>query len=142
MADYEFGPVEMILAAFDGDSPSPEVIDAVLSLDDVGTIRVLDLLEVSRSADGELTILEIDAFAPDPGAIDLPASGLASEEDVAELATALAPGTSALLLVAEHRWATHLASRLAAANGAVVESVRIPAPVVNAVVMAADAAAE
>ncbi|WES64037.1 DUF6325 family protein [Microbacter sp. GSS18] len=139
MADYEYGPVELILAAFDGDTPSPEVIDAVLSLDDAGTIRVLDLLEVSRSTDGELTILEIDAFAPDPDAIDLPESGLASEEDVAELAAALEPGTSALLLVAEHRWATHLASRLAEANGTVVESVRIPAPIVNEVVAAAAA---
>ena len=69
--------------------------------------------------------------------------GARSEEDlfyvdhVQELGGRLPVGASALLLVVELVWARHLASRLLAAGGAVVDSVRIPAPVVNAVVEAA-----
>ena len=136
MTDFEFGPVELILAAFDGDEPNADVIGAVMDLVDAGTVRVLDLLFVSRSEAGELASMEIEE-APASfglGAVELSASGMAGTDDLEELAENLAPGTSAILLVVELIWARELASRLAEAGGFVVDSLRIPAPVVNAVV--------
>ncbi|MET0974424.1 MAG: DUF6325 family protein [Leifsonia sp.] len=134
MTDLEFGPVELVLAAFDGDSPSAGVIEAVLDLADAGTIRLLDLVQVSRSETGEIDYIEIDDAGIEIGEIELAASGIASGQDLDEISEQLPPGTSALLLVVEHRWATHLASRLLEANGFVVDSIRIPAPIVNLVV--------
>jgi hypothetical protein len=139
MTDLEFGPVELVLAAFEGDRPNVGVIEAVLALADAGTIRLLDLVQVSRSASGEIDYLELDESGLELGELDLAASGLASHEDVTELAAGLPLGMSALLLVVELRWAAHLASRLAESDGFVVDSVRIPAPVVNAVVAEARA---
>jgi hypothetical protein len=139
MTDLEYGPVELLLAAFDGDSPSAGIIEAVLELADAGTVRLLDLVQVTRSDTGEISFLEIDETGIEIGDISLEASGIASDQDLDEVSGQLPPGTSALLLVIEHRWATHLASRLLEAGGFVVDTVRIPAPVVNLVVAEARA---
>ncbi len=133
MEDLEYGPVELILAAFTGEEPSTGVLGALADLADAGTIRLIDLVHVSRSEDGTVTFAEFDDRGIDLGAIDLPAAGLASGDDVQELGSQLAPGSSALLLVVELLWAKKLASRLVEADGFVVDWTRIPAPVVNLV---------
>jgi hypothetical protein len=134
MTDLEFGPVELVLAAFEGDRPKAGVLDAILDLADAGTVRLLDLVYVTRAETGEIDWIELDEAGIEIGEIDLAASGIASHEDREELSGRLPLGTSALLLVVELTWAKHLASRLFEADGFVVDSVRIPAPVVNAVV--------
>ena len=134
MTDLEFGPVELVLAAFEGDTPKAGVLEAILDLADAGTVRLLDLVYVTRSDEGVIDWVEVDEAGIELGEIDLAASGLASHEDLEELSGRLPLGTSALLLVVELTWAKHLASRLLEADGYVVDSVRIPAPVVNAVV--------
>ena len=134
MTDLEFGPVELVLAAFEGDRPKAGVLDAILDLADAGTVRLLDLVYVTRAETGEIDWIELDEAGIEIGEIDLAASGIASHEDLEELGGRLPLGTSALLLVVELTWAKHLASRLFEADGFVVDSVRIPAPVVNAVV--------
>ncbi|WP_406249012.1 DUF6325 family protein [Microbacterium sp. M] len=134
MDDLEFGPVEFVLADFAGEMPDPLVIEAIAQLVDAGTVRLIDLLHVSRDADGTVRWLEVDDAGIELGSIDLAASGLVSHEDVEELAEGLPPGRSALLLAVELLWAKHLASAVVAAGGRVVDSVRIPAPIVNAVV--------
>ena len=136
MTEFEFGPVELILAGFDGDEPNLGVIGAVMDLVDAGTVRLLDLVFVSRSETGELTSMEIED-APDSlglPAMELTAGGLAATEDLERMGELLQPGTSAILLAIEFVWAKHLASRLAEAGGFVIDTLRIPAPVVNAVV--------
>lgn len=133
MEDLEFGPVELVLAAYDGDAPDAGVVEAVLDLVEAGTVRLLDLVHVARTADG-IEFLELDETGIEFGEIELAGEGLVGEDDVNELGGRLPVGGSALLLVVELVWARHLASRLLAAGGVVVDSVRIPAPVVNAVV--------
>lgn len=140
MSDLEFGPVELVLAAYEGDRPDSGVIDAVLSLVDAGTVRLLDMVQVSCSEAGQLSFLEVDEAGIAIGDIDLALSGIASDEDVNEFGAKVPPGTSALLLVVELRWAVQLASRLAESNGYVIDFLRIPATAVNAVVAEARAA--
>ncbi|WP_307852456.1 DUF6325 family protein [Glaciihabitans sp. dw_435] len=67
------------------------------------------------------------------GTVELEASGLASDNDIHELAEELPLGTAAALLVVELLWAKNLANRIADAGGFVVHTDRIPAPLVNAV---------
>ncbi|WP_396657923.1 DUF6325 family protein [Microbacterium sp.] len=137
MDDLEYGPVELVLAGFRGDKPSAGVLDALAELAEAGTIRVIDLVHVTRDADGRVAFFEVDESGIDIGVIDLVAGGLASHEDVTELGSRLPVGAAAVLLVVEHLWAKRLASRLVEAEGFVVDSVRIPAPVVNLVAAAA-----
>lgn len=134
MADLQFGPVEFVLAAFSGDEPDAGVLEAIGELVDAGTVRLIDLVHVSRSRDGVIRFAEIDESGIELGELDLAAAGLASQEDVEHLGGGLAPGSSAVLLVVELLWAKHLASRVARAGGIVVDSVRIPAPIVNAAI--------
>ena len=140
MTDLEFGPVELVLAAFEGDRPKAGVLDAILDLADAGTVRLLDLVYVTRSDDGR-DRLDRARRGGHRDRRDRPrrhghrvARGPRRAQRPAPL------GTSALLLVVELTWAKHLASRLFEADGSVVDSVRIPAPVVNAVVEEARAA--
>lgn len=134
-----YGPVELVLAAFDGAEPELRVLDELAALAESGTIRLIDVVYVARDDDGNATFAEIDEGGIDMGALDLAASGVVAHDDLVDMASRLDPGTSALLLVVELLWAKTLAARLTEANGYVVDSVRIPAAVVNAAVAEADA---
>lgn len=135
MAEFTYGPVELILVGFEGERPGPEIVQAFEEVIDAGAVRLLDLLFVTKSPEGELDVLELDDAGDAIGFGDLvlEATGLASVEDVEELAAEIPAGSSAALLVVELVWAKTLASKLAAGRGAVISSQRIPAPVVNEV---------
>ncbi|MFB2598868.1 DUF6325 family protein [Herbiconiux sp. P17] len=138
MPDFTYGPVELLLVGFEGERPGPEVVDAFRDVVDAGTVRLLDLLFVTRSLEGDVTLLELED-AGDAIGLDefvLEATGLASAEDIEELAVQIPPGSSAALLVVELTWAKNLASKLASGGGVVLSTERIPAPVVNEVLAA------
>lgn len=134
MEDLEFGPVELVLAAFAGDVPDPQVLAAIAQLVSAGTVRLIDLVHVSRDEDGTIRWVEVDEAGIELGTIELAATGLVAHEDIESLGIGIAPGTSALLLAVELLWAKHLASAVAQAGGIVVDSIRVPAPVVNTAV--------
>ncbi|AVL98752.1 MULTISPECIES: DUF6325 family protein [Microbacterium] len=135
MKEFRFGPVEFYLVGFDGDRPDPSTFGALTDLVSKGVVRVLDLVLVTRTADGDLDILEVEE---DDGAAVLDGlepivAGLASEDDVRALAEVVPPGRSAAVVVLELLFARTLAQDVAAAGGQVLRSERVPAPVVNAV---------
>lgn len=136
MTQFRYGPVELYLVGLAGDRPAPGVIEALRELIAAGTVRLLDFLLVSRSEDGEVSVVEIDDRAEEYGFGDLEFAeiGLAGDEDVEELASLVEPGTTAALVVVELTWAKRLAERVAASDAEVLSVERIPAPVVNAVV--------
>lgn len=143
MSEFEYGPVELYLIGFDGDRPGTAVIGAIIDLVQADTVRLLDLLFVSRSAEDELRVIELDAVADEYGLsqLEVVEVGLAGEEDVEDLAGAIEPGTSAAILVVEHRWAREFARTLYSAGGRVLHTEQIPAPVVNELVAAMSAEA-
>ncbi|MEC5182829.1 hypothetical protein RCH12_000259 [Cryobacterium sp. MP_3.1] len=139
MAEFTYGPVEILLISFDGERPGAPLSEALRALIDEKTVTLLDLIFVSRSVEGDLRIVEVEdlpekAQLPDLALGEL---GLAGLDDVEELAVDLPPGTSAAVLVVELTWARHFASVLSASGGAVLHQERIPAAVVNAVLDAA-----
>lgn len=134
MNDFRFGPAEFYLVGFEGECPDPATFRALTDLIDSGVVRLLDFVLLAKSAAGEVEIVELDA---DDGSLGLDdfapiAAGLAGEEDVEALASALAPGQSAAVVVLELAFARTLAQNLAASGGQVLRSERVPAPVVNA----------
>ncbi|MCB0877375.1 MAG: hypothetical protein KDC46_00135 [Thermoleophilia bacterium] len=136
MAEFTYGPVDLVSAAFDGDRPDPDVLAALAELVESGQVRVLDLLVVQRDDDGDLSFSDLDTSDPAYVAfasVELLAQGVVTLEDAAGLVTDLAPSSGAVVVALELTWATALANRLAATGGVVLETVRIPAPVVNAV---------
>ena len=54
------GPVEYTIIGFPGNKFTGEVAPALANLIETKTIRILDLLFVTKAADGEVLILEFD----------------------------------------------------------------------------------
>lgn len=125
--------VEYLLVVFPDRSALGSVVPAVHELVTSERIRVLDVVVVDRHPDGHLDILElddVDALAP-LAAIDGDL-GLLSENDIQLAARTVLAGETALVLVAEDRWAERLSVAAREAGGRVVAGERIPAPRVEA----------
>ncbi len=127
----ELGPVDIVVIAFPAGAPmTGEAVPMLLDLVDRGIIRVLDALFVIKNEDGtfsgfEATDLEskgVGDFAVFEGA----SSGLLGEDDVATAADGIEPGSAAVLIVYENRWAGPFAAAVRRNGGQLIASQRIP----------------
>lgn len=139
MADFEYGPVEILVVAFEGERPDAATFEAIAELVEAGDIRLLDAVIMSRDDEGNLDAIEFEDLGDemDITEIQLEASGLVGQDDYADLSGVIPPGMSAAVLAVELVWAKRLASRFAESGGVMLHAERIPAPVVNAVLAAA-----
>ncbi len=139
MTDFRYGPVELYLVGLDGDRPNLATIGALAELVESGLVRLLDFVLVAKSAEGEVELIEVEDRAEELG-IELAEIGITGEEDIAELAELVEPGTRAAIVALELTYARRLAEKLAESGGVVLSVERIPAPVVNALVELAEQA--
>ncbi|MGH2983628.1 MAG: DUF6325 family protein [Solirubrobacterales bacterium] len=137
----EMGPVDYVLIEWPaGSQPSGEGAPILVDLVERGIIRVLDLAFITKGEDGSVAGLDIAELGQNDEQLRMfegASSGLLSDDDTAEAAEALEPGTSAMLLVYENRWAAPLASAARRSGAQLVATGRIP---VQAVLAALDAA--
>ncbi len=136
------GPIDFLVIAWPGRQPTGEAAPLVVDLVERGIIRVLDLAFIAKAEDGSVAGLEIADLGQEVEELKVfegASSGLLSDEDAAEAAEALEPGTSAALLVYENRWAAPFATAVRRSGGQLVAFGRIP---VQAVLAALDAAEE
>ena len=126
----ELGPVDWIVVEFPGSRFKGEIAPALDDLVVRGIIRVLDLLLIRKDEDGSLDFFELsDLDESEIGTLRLYENELAtllSEEDVASVAAAIEPGSTAALLVWENSWAAPFASAVRHAGGQLAASGRIP----------------
>ncbi len=136
----DIGPVEILVVGFPKNQFTGEIAPALEELVEAGTIRVIDLVFVTKSADGEVVGIELAdldaatsaAFRPH---VEEP-SGLVSDEDIADLGAALEPDSSAAILLFEHVWATRFRDAVLDSGGEMIASIRIPKEVVDEVLAA------
>ena len=130
----ELAPVEYLIIRFPGNRFTGEIAPAIADLVARGTVHILDLVFVTKDADGNVTAVEFedmegaDAFAD----IDGEAEGLLNEEDIEIASEALEPNSSALFIVWEDLWAADLARAVLASGGELVVGERIPHTIVEA----------
>jgi uncharacterized membrane protein len=123
------GPIDFLLIEFPGDQLTGEVAPALADLVEQGTIRLYDLVVVSKADDGSVRALELQdqdgvgGFSYFAGA----SSGVLGDDDISQAAEAMAPGTVAALLVYENSWAVPFVAAARRAGGEVIASARIPA---------------
>jgi len=132
------GPVEYMIVAFPGNDFNGEIAPALADLIDAGTIRVLDLLFISKDAEGDIAVFEFDqldelaAF----GELDGEVGGFIGPEDIEHAAEALENNMSAALLIWEDTWAGPFVDAMRDSGGVLLEGGRIPHELVEAALSA------
>jgi len=134
------GPVEILVIGFPGNKFTGEAAPALAELVEAGLIRVIDLVFVTKDAEGDVAALELSQVDDATAAayrqhVEEP-SGLLSDDDIDELGADLEPNSSAAILLFEHVWATKFRDAVVDSGGELIASLRIPQEVVNAVLEA------
>jgi len=126
----ELGPIDYLVVEFPpGVSQfTGELAAELAALVDAGTIRILDLVVLVKGEDGEIDALELEDLesVDDLRVAETQLAELLAAEDVADLAAAMDPGTTAGVLVWENAWAAPFASAARRQGGQLVASGRIP----------------
>lgn len=137
----ELGPVDYMIVAFPGNEFRDEIAPALADLVEAGTIRIIDLAFVAKSADGEIAALELTDIDPEVREgfenIGVEVNGLFNEDDLMAAGEELEPNSSATLLVWENVWAREVAQALRDSGGVLLDFERLPHEVVQAARQAA-----
>jgi hypothetical protein len=130
MVDEALGPISYLIAQFPGNKMTGEGFPILVDLVDRGVIRILDLVFVTREADGSVRTIELSDLDRD-GRMDLAvfegaSSGLLDESDLADAASVIDPGSSAGILIFENRWATSFTQALRRGGAELVAAGYVP----------------
>jgi uncharacterized membrane protein len=140
-----FGPVQMLVVGFDTDEFTGKIREELKRLKEADVVRVIDLLAVRKSADGELEILQESDLTKDEatefgaligalvgfgaggeeeatiaavaGAAELEDGHVFDDSEVWYLGDAIPPGSAAAIALLEHRWAIPLRDKIIEAGG-------------------------
>ena len=138
----QLGPVDYIVVEFPaGESNfTGDLAKELVALVDSGTVRVIDILILTKDEDGSIDAMELSDI-PDLGPlqqIEAELAELLAADDVADLAAAMEPGSTAGVLIWENLWAAGFASAARRAGGQLVADGRIPIQAILALVEADD----
>jgi hypothetical protein len=127
----ELGPIDIAVIAYPAGAPmTGEAVPLLLDLVERGIIRVLDALFVIENEDGTFSGFEATDLEPDRVGdfkiFEGASSGLLGEEDVAQAAEAIEPGSAAVMIVYENRWAAPFIAAVHRNGGVFVDSQRVP----------------
>jgi Family of unknown function (DUF6325) len=139
----ELGPVDYIVVEFPAGASNftGEMVDELLALVESGTVRVIDVLILTKDADGSVEATEL-ADIDDLGALQAVEAQLAellAAEDVEHLAAAMEPGSTAGVLIWENLWAAPFAAAARRSGGQLIADGRIPIQAIIASIEADEA---
>ena len=134
------GPIEILCIKFPNNFVKDEIAAALRSLVENKTIRIIDIIFIKKSENGEVIVNEMDELDDvdysifDPIIADI--TGLISEEDVQTIAQSLDNNSFAALMLFENVWATAFRDAVVNANGQLLLNERIPSQVIEEVMAA------
>ena len=135
MADIDvdqLGPVDFMVVGFPAGRAnfSGAMADELKKLMSSGTIRVLDLVVVTKAEDGSVEAAELrDRDESEVGellSLEADLSLLLATADVERVGADLEPGSTAAVLVWENTWAGPFASAVRHSGGQLLSTGRIP----------------
>ena len=141
----ELGPVDYIVVEFPAGASNftGDMARELLALIDSGTIRVIDILILTKNEDGTVEPMEFSDVG-DLGelqAVEAQLAELLAEDDVVQLAAAMEPGSTAGVLIWENLWAAPFASAARRSGGQLIATGRIPIQAIIASIEADEAPA-
>ena len=139
------GPVDYLIVEFPAGASNftGEMAKELLALVDAGTIRVIDVLILTKNEDGVVDAMElsdIEELGP-LQAVEAQLAELLAAEDVEHLAAAMDPGSTAGVLIWENLWAAPFASAARRSGGQLIANGRIPIQAIIASIEADEARA-
>jgi Family of unknown function (DUF6325) len=145
-ADVELGPVDYLVVAFPADKAdfSGQMASELRALMDSNTVRLLDLLLLTKDLDGSVEGAELrdaaDSVVGQLRAAEADLAVLLAESDVEEIGQVLEPGSTAAVLVWENIWAAPFGAAVRRSGGQLVTSGRVPTQAILAAIEADRAA--
>ena len=141
----ELGPVDYLVVEFPAGTSNftGEMAKELLALVDSGTIRVIDVLILTKNEDGSVDAMELSDIE-DLGplrAVEAELAELLAADDVEDLAAAMEPGSTAGVLIWENLWAAPFASAARRSGGQLIANGRIPIQAIIASIEAENALA-
>ena len=125
----ELGPVDYLIVEFPAGASSftGEMAAELRALADSGTIRVIDILILTKDADGTVEAAELSDIAElgELQGIEAELAELLAADDVDHLAAAMEPGSTAGVLIWENLWAAPFASAVRHSGGQLIANGRI-----------------
>jgi hypothetical protein len=139
------GPVDYIVVEFPAGASNftGEMAKELLALVDSGTIRVIDILILTKAEDGSVEateLSEISELGP-LQKVEAELAELLAADDVDHLAAAMEPGSTAGVLIWENLWAAPFAAAVRGSGGQLIANGRIPIQAIIASIEADDAKA-
>jgi Family of unknown function (DUF6325) len=128
--EEEFGPIDVVIIGYPPGAPmTGEAVPEFLDLVDRGIIRVLDARFVRKDADGTFSGFDLADLDQDTAG-DLTVfagatTGLLDDDDVALTAAEIEPGSAAVMIVYENRWAAPFIAAVRRNGGVLIASQRI-----------------
>lgn len=126
----ELGPVDYLVVEFPAGASNftGKMATALAELVKSGTIRVIDVLILTKDADGSVEASELSDLdgLGELEVIEAELGELLAEEDVEHLAAAMEPGSTAGVLIWENLWAAPFASAVRHSGGRLIANGRIP----------------
>jgi hypothetical protein len=129
--DADIGPIDIVVIGFQPDAPmTGDAIPLLLDLVERGVVRVLDVLFVTKDEDGTFSGFNATDLTPDTmgdlAMFEGASSGMLGDEDASIAAEDLEPGTAAVIIVYENRWAAPFAAAVRRNGGRLLATARIP----------------
>ena len=138
----ELGPVDYIVVEFPAGASNftGEMVEELLALVDGGLIRVIDVLILTKADNGDIEAMELSDVGElgELEALEAQLAELLAEDDVAHLAAAMEPGSTAGVLIWENLWAAPFASAARRSGGQLIANGRIPIQAIIASIEADD----
>ena len=139
------GPVDYIVVEFPAGKSNftGEMAKELLALADSGTIRLIDILILTKNEDGTVDAKELSEIENlgELQKVEAELAELLAADDVLNLAAAMDPGSTAGVLIWENLWAAPFASAVRHSGGQLIANGRIPIQAIIASIEADNAAA-
>jgi hypothetical protein len=131
-SEMEVGPIDIAVIGYPADAPmTGEAAPLLVDLVERGIIRVLDVLFVTKNEDGTFSGFDAtnlgDQSVGDFTVFEGASSGLLGDEDAEKVADTIEPGSAAVMIVYENRWAAPFIAAVRRNGGEAIAFERIPA---------------
>jgi hypothetical protein len=141
----QLGPVDYLVVEFPAGASNftGEMASELIALVESGTIRLIDVLILTKNEDGTIDAMELSDLDElgELQALEAQLADLLAEEDVVHLAAAMDPGSTAGVLIWENLWAAPFAAAARRSGGQLIANGRIPIQAIIASIEADEATA-